>query len=452
MSHKLEPRQLPPNSSGKVLLFADGVVEFTNFGPFIMNSDGAAKIIAEHKRRGIRIGWDYEHQTYNKSHPEAKAPASGWIPTFAEDKQALTYVKGEGLWAKVKWNEEARQEIKDEKYLYYSPTFDVDKGGVINTLGIIALTNAPATVRLEPLVAKNDFLGNGGNTMPNISELAALLGLEEGASVEQVVDSINDDNFQSVVDYIRGFDEAGLPEDINVDTLKVWLTNFFKDEAPAEEEVAQDETVEEVPTEETTSEEIPPAAEEAVEEIVEEVIAINDTVEKLIDALDLSAKDLPGVIEEIKLRTENPTGFVATSEYEKLQKDNSELSEKMKEKDEKLSKHEFNTICAKDENKGKIVASLQDWAYKSYCMSEDHFKEWLKKAPVIAPTKPAIAKSTKIARQDGTSGRLGMIFNAKDEWNNLELKLCKRDEFINERLRLGNEKPMSDGEVKDLGE
>jgi hypothetical protein len=106
----------------------------------VLDAESAALVIAEFEKHGTDIPIDYHHATLKAETKDGtEAPAAGWV-------KSLEYVKGEGLYAAVEWNEKAATEIRSKAFKYLSPVFMFRKG--TNTpaeLHSVALTNRPRT-------------------------------------------------------------------------------------------------------------------------------------------------------------------------------------------------------------------------------------------------------------------------------------------------------------------
>ncbi|MGD9610778.1 MAG: phage protease [Desulfovibrionaceae bacterium] len=103
-----------------------------------LDADIAAALIADAEARETPLCIDYEHHTLTAQDAGHKAVAAGWI-------EALAYVPGRGLFARVAWTEAARAHIQADEYRYISPLFAFDgKTGAVLSLVNAALTNNPA--------------------------------------------------------------------------------------------------------------------------------------------------------------------------------------------------------------------------------------------------------------------------------------------------------------------
>lgn len=130
--------------------------------------------------RGIDIVIDYEHQTLQ----DVQAPAGGWIKDL--------YLKDGAIVAKVEWTPQAKKYLENKEYRYLSPVVLVRKDdGKAIVLHSVALTNTPAIDGMFPIINSiniSDY--EGGNSMDILKQLAALLGIGEDATEEQVMEAL----------------------------------------------------------------------------------------------------------------------------------------------------------------------------------------------------------------------------------------------------------------------
>ena len=126
-------------------VFPFGVIE-TSHGVYRFTLEDAQALVERWRRLGNQIPIDYDHQMLDGSPP---APAAGW---------ADLEVRADGLWAvNVTWTPRAEEFLRNREYRYFSPAFHTEwreDGEHIVELVNIALTNLPATHKLEPLVAR----------------------------------------------------------------------------------------------------------------------------------------------------------------------------------------------------------------------------------------------------------------------------------------------------------
>lgn len=148
-------------------------------GDFIVDEESFQRIRNTFKDRGIDIVIDYEHQTLE----DVQAPAGGWIKDIILQDGAIA--------AKVEWTPKAEEYLKNKEYRYLSPVVLVRKSdNKAVVLHSVALTNTPAIDGMFAIVNSiniDEF--EGGNDM-DLKKLAALLGLPEDATEEQIMQAV----------------------------------------------------------------------------------------------------------------------------------------------------------------------------------------------------------------------------------------------------------------------
>ena len=116
----------------------------TTKGVFRFTPEDAQRVVQAWRDWGNRLSIDYEHQALEPV-ANGPTPAAGWFDLE---------VRGDGLWAvNVEWTPRAAELLRNREYRYFSPAFRVEDGHIVELINI-ALTNLPATKRMEPLVAK----------------------------------------------------------------------------------------------------------------------------------------------------------------------------------------------------------------------------------------------------------------------------------------------------------
>lgn len=172
-------------------------------GPWLLTEGNARSIIAMAAARSTDIVIDYEHQTLLAEQNGKPAPASGWI-----DPRSLEW-REDGLYGRVRWTAAAKRAIDDDEYRYLSPVFpyEADSGEVLDLLHV-ALTNTPAIDTAVTTLAAARMASTQSDepeeTTMDLAKLLKALGLEEGATDEQVIDAIDKLKASaSVVDQVR---------------------------------------------------------------------------------------------------------------------------------------------------------------------------------------------------------------------------------------------------------
>lgn len=164
-------------------IFPEGEVEIEGEGSFIVSKEAFTLLKAQIERRGLEIVFDYEHQTLK----DIKSPAAGWCRDWR-------WEDGVGIQARIDWTEEATGFLKKGEYRYYSPVFFVRKSDqLLAGVHSVALTNAPKTNHLQPLLAKLGAETNHQQTeesMNLLKMLIAALKLNEDATEDEVVAAV----------------------------------------------------------------------------------------------------------------------------------------------------------------------------------------------------------------------------------------------------------------------
>ncbi|MEX2126960.1 MAG: phage protease [Xanthobacteraceae bacterium] len=125
----------------------------------------ATAVVAASLGRGVSLAIDWEHAQDHRAPKGEPAPAAAWI----EDMQ----VRGDTIFARLRWSESGKRSVEAGEYRYFSPTFVADRAGkVLRVLGG-ALVNRPAFTQLPALA------GTQENDMEFLKALCAALGIKE---------------------------------------------------------------------------------------------------------------------------------------------------------------------------------------------------------------------------------------------------------------------------------
>ncbi|PHS34907.1 MAG: hypothetical protein COA82_06665 [Alkaliphilus sp.] len=157
-------------------------------GDFIVDAESFKQMKDTFEKRGLDVVVDYEHQTLEN----VEAPAGGWIKDIKMEDGAII--------AKVEWTKKAQEYLENKEYRYLSPvvlTRKSDSRAVV--LHSVALTNTPAINNMYPIINKDiseevdleEYKNEGGNEMDS-KKIAALLGLQEDATEEQIVEALKE--------------------------------------------------------------------------------------------------------------------------------------------------------------------------------------------------------------------------------------------------------------------
>jgi len=135
---------------------------------------------ADFRARGVDLVIDYEHQSLQGE----RAPAAGWIKELE--------ARGDGLYARVDWTQQARDYLEKKEYRYFSPVLRLaPEPRRPVALMHMGLTNVPAIKHLPPLVARWGGEGAAPEAWrpgPEVKALAAKMDSikEKGKMVEQL--------------------------------------------------------------------------------------------------------------------------------------------------------------------------------------------------------------------------------------------------------------------------
>lgn len=155
-------------------------------GDFVVDAQSVSSIIRQFRARKLDLVIDYEHQTLE----DVQAPASGWIKEL--------YPGTDALMAKVEWTPKAREYIANKEYRYLSPVVIVTKDSRhAEMLHSAALTNLPAIDGMYAIINSDtlECIEDGEEKETEIMELEKLiklLGLEEGATEEDVLSKMTE--------------------------------------------------------------------------------------------------------------------------------------------------------------------------------------------------------------------------------------------------------------------
>jgi hypothetical protein len=156
-------------------VFTAGTV-VTSKGRFTFDEKAAKSVMAAYHDQGNELMVDYDHASLLplSLDPALSGRAAGWF--------GLELRNGE-LWAvNVRWTEPASEALRRKEWRYMSPAFRTD-GKRIAALINVALTNIPATKRLEPLMAASAVTEEKSM---DLSTVLAALGLSADATEENI--------------------------------------------------------------------------------------------------------------------------------------------------------------------------------------------------------------------------------------------------------------------------
>lgn len=179
--------ELSSNTPNMIQLLPYGHVK-TKKGDFIVDEAAENEVMQNFSNRKNDVVVDYEHQTLK----DVVAPAAGWIKKLENRGK-------EGIWGEVEWTGKAKDFISNKEYKYLSPVIFVSQSDKrVQLLHSAALTNDPAIDGMVPLANKliaNTNLNDNeeeNNNMDELKQIAVALGLDENATLEQIIQAIKD--------------------------------------------------------------------------------------------------------------------------------------------------------------------------------------------------------------------------------------------------------------------
>ena len=143
-----------------------------NRGPYSV--EDAAAIIAASFADQPKLQIDENHAEDLKSGQGEPSPARGWITELQ--------ARADGIWGKVEWTSAGRALVADKAYRAMSPVILHDKAKRVVAILRASLVNRP---NLRGLVSLNQE-----TSMDAMANMAAALGLAEGASADDILAAI----------------------------------------------------------------------------------------------------------------------------------------------------------------------------------------------------------------------------------------------------------------------
>jgi hypothetical protein len=161
-------------------IFTAGKVE-TSKGTFIFDADAAAAVMADYEAQGNELMVDYDHASLSALavDPALASRAAGWF--------GLELAADGSLWAvNVRWTQPAAEALGRKEWRYMSPAFATEGDRIVSLMNV-ALTNMPATRRLEPLMAANRKEHRMSLTIDELVKVQKALGLGPETTIDDLM-------------------------------------------------------------------------------------------------------------------------------------------------------------------------------------------------------------------------------------------------------------------------
>lgn len=371
----------------RVLVFRDG---WTNFKwmsgrkvKTMLDADAAKSVIGNFHSLGRDIIFDFEHQSeggeFARPAGDGLVPAAGWIHGFE-------YVPGQGLYANVKWNDEASELLKKRAYRYFSPVWIQDKNtNRVTEVVSVALTNNPAQLALEPIIAS----GKGPHGAMKMETVLNLLGISpaeiEGKSDEEAW-SIIGEKLKTAL---------GQQNEQMQAVAKALGTEF----EPAKIVGAKDANTKLIAraTEVAKSATDAKASGDAALKTIATELGCDADQAKIVAKVKEIKNVKPGEID--------PTKFVAKEQYDAVTTRLDSLESDNKKLQASITQAAKEKFIKSGMDAGKIVATTKDYWSNLFDANAETAEKLLASAPVTGPTSKTVTddKSGK-AEGDGGAG------------------------------------------------
>jgi phage I-like protein len=166
-------------------IFRAGANE-TKKGTFVFDDVAASRVMAEYETHGIDLMVDYDHASLSAQcavDPANAGKAAAWFN--------LELRGGELGAVNVRWTPLAADALRRKEWRFMSPAFSADSERRVTSLLNVAITNLPATRRLEPLMAANTTTTLGGAmTLEELMKVAEALELGPEATLDDFMAKI----------------------------------------------------------------------------------------------------------------------------------------------------------------------------------------------------------------------------------------------------------------------
>lgn len=167
------------------------------------------EFVSSFEEDGQDVVVDWHHSSWNREQAkDKKAPAAGFISALE--------LRDNGLWGKVTWNDEGREDVEKKRYRFQSGVFMWNApsrraGALRPRLHSVALTNTPQLTDLTPLVAEL-----AGGDFPHPHEERTMLKKVRDTLVSVFsIDLADDAGEDQIVEAILGL-KGRVPDELNL--------------------------------------------------------------------------------------------------------------------------------------------------------------------------------------------------------------------------------------------
>ncbi len=164
-------------------IFTAGKVVTTK-GEFLFDADAAQSVMSDYTAHGIDLMIDYDHASLASVtlDPAQTGKAAGWFN--------LEVRAGELYAVNVRWTEPAAEALRRKEWRFMSPAFSTDEEGRVTSVLNVAITNIPATRKLEPLMAASERVALNGMSVEEFLKVVKALDIDPSSSLDDAMAKI----------------------------------------------------------------------------------------------------------------------------------------------------------------------------------------------------------------------------------------------------------------------
>ncbi|MBO4647102.1 MAG: hypothetical protein J5806_02985 [Lentisphaeria bacterium] len=150
-------------------------------GAIMLSAEGMRQIISYHEKKGEEIPIDSEHYLYELAN-QKKLDEGETLKLFPGGVAAMGFgrlvLSGDRLRIKAKWNPAAYEMLKEKIYKYFSPVIRGLENGPLRVTSV-AMTNTPAINNLDALAASATKLSGKSDTSDKSDRKGTMNKLEQ---------------------------------------------------------------------------------------------------------------------------------------------------------------------------------------------------------------------------------------------------------------------------------
>lgn len=176
---------VPENGMVEELLLPDGYTKNRNGIDWIMDEAAWSLMEKYFQQNGVAVPIDVKHEENKEDLPPKDVlGAVGWV-------ESIRYQKGRGVIGQIKWNEEGRKRISEDRFRFLSPVIGIREDKRVAGLLSVGLVTSPAIPHMER-VASMESVGplNTEVSMDELKLIRNALGAGDSEPVDALVKKI----------------------------------------------------------------------------------------------------------------------------------------------------------------------------------------------------------------------------------------------------------------------